>query len=104
MLRWIAPKYHGGKRELFAPRSSRCSPISHDSGAAWARGFSQDDPLFVLAQQAELAMRRLRDDLRARDSEDLKVVESHEPLIEINVENPRTLEMRERAKRDRLMR
>jgi hypothetical protein len=66
-----------------------------------SRGFTQDDPLYSLVQHAEQAVQRLRDDLRAREVVELKVAETPERPIEVNVESPRTLEMRERMRRDR---
>lgn len=69
-----------------------------------ARGFTQVDPLYSLVQHAEQAMQRLMGDLTAREQVELNVAETPERPIEVNVESPRTLEMRERAKRDRRFR
>jgi hypothetical protein len=64
-----------------------------------ARGFTQEDRLFALVQQAELSMKRLRDDLAARDGPELSVAEASP-----NVESPRTQEMRARMKSARRLR
>jgi hypothetical protein len=59
--------------------------LTHLRRRMGARGFTQEDRLFALVQQAELSKKRLRDDLATRDGPELGVAKTTP-----NVESPRT--------------
>jgi hypothetical protein len=69
------------------------------------RGFTQDDRLYALVQNAELALRQLAADLEERSIEELKVVgPSEEQPFKVDVTNLRTREMRKRMKQAQQLR
>jgi hypothetical protein len=69
-----------------------------------ARGFDPDDQLMTLVGNAERALYELQNDLLIRTLEGPTALPEAKRRSPMEVESPRTFEMRERIKRDRELR
>jgi hypothetical protein len=68
-------------------------------------GFGPDDELMTLVGNAERALYELQNDLLIRTQEGPTAMPQAKPTPEVpNVKSPRTVEMRERIRRDRELR